>query len=129
MSVIDYALAIRLVRRARRMTQAELARAAGVSRETVSRLERGGRTLRLEDVLRVLEREGTSVLAEAEDLQRDRAAADRRARSATRCEGCRKPLPARRGPGRPRKRCRRCASDNAAVSRAWRERQHAGASS
>lgn len=115
MTELTYRRAIRIVREARGLTQGELAAAAGMSRQTVARIESGGEGRALEDLIRALEDEsGTSILSEAEDLIREeRADAARRRRAAARaamCELCQLPLPRYAGRGRPRKRHRRCSS-------------------
>ena len=111
MAELTHAQAIALVRRGRGMTQAELAAAAGVRRETVARVESAG----IDDgraVWDLVAALGGDVLAEAQEIireERTAVARERRAsQRAARCDVCGRPL-ARPGRGRPRKRHSRCA--------------------
>lgn len=113
---IGLAAAIRIVRRARGMTQARLALAAGMSRESVNRIERAGdavwdRRVNPGDLIRVLAGDGAAdvdLIAEASELEGARAVERRATGRAHSCDRCGRAL-AQTGRGRPRKRHARCA--------------------
>lgn len=100
------------------MTQAELARAAGASRQTVQRLESVGDGLALEQLLDVLERDGVAVLVLLELLT---SLLGIRGRVCTRCERWRQASMFRPNPklrGGLDSWCRGCHVDE---TRGWRE--------
>jgi hypothetical protein len=121
MSDMGFGEALRLVRRAHRMTQAELAAKAKLTRPHLTRIE-GARKWPTH-YARILGVFGFTVGAElmaAARIERERLASVPRTVPA-RCESCgsriASSVPSR---GRPRKRCASCAADKSAIGKAWR---------
>ncbi len=122
-SDLTFGQAVRIVRRSRGLTQAELAEAAKLTRPRLSGIERSVKHLPQGTYSRLVNALGFELgqqLIEAAGLERQKLAQSPRT-VATRCESCGTPIrtvgPRR---GRPRVRCGSCASDRSALGRSRR---------